>query len=166
LARMIGDRCPGTEVHVVEPHPHAVALSLAGSTSNVRYVPELSGTYDVLIATDVFEHVPDPLAMIVNTAEHLRLGGTYLIANCFWPVIRCHLPSTFHFRWSWDAAMAALNLQPAEIVSYGRAYKRTGPLSCAVARRIEQRSKRWFGLIERMPTRVRGRVARLLVSGR
>lgn len=165
LARMIGERCPETEVHVVEPHAHVLAISLAEDAHNVRYVPELSGEYDVLIATDVFEHVPDPLALVEDTATHLCMGGKYLIANCFWPVIRCHLPSTFHFRWSWDAAMKKMNLQPAEGVSYGRAYTAKGPISSEAARRIEKRSRCLFALIERLPARLRGRVARLLFEG-
>ena len=165
LARMIGARSPGTEVHIVEPHPHTAAVSFAEKTANVRYVPEFSGAYDVLIATDVFEHVLDPLALVEKTAKHLRMGGEYLIANCFWPVIRCHLPSTFHFRWSWDVAMAAMNLKPGDIVSYGRVYSRIGPVSSVTSRKFEQRSKRWFRLIERMPGRIRGRVARLLIKG-
>ena len=165
LARMIGSRCSDTEVHIIEPHPHAAAVSLAEQTHNVRYVPEFSGEYNVLIATDVFEHVPDPLALVERTAAHLRTGGEYLIANCFWPVILCHLPSTFHFRWSWDAAMKAMNLQPGKPVTYGRAYQKTGPVSSITARKVENRSKHWFRLIERMPGRIRGRAARLLISG-
>lgn len=165
LARMIGERCPDAEVHIIEPHPTAAAVSLAAATANVRYLPDFKGEYDVLIATDVFEHVPDPLALVESTAAHLRPGGEYLIANCFWPVMNCHLPSTFHFRWSWDAAMAAMNLVPGKAVAYGRAYKRSGLVSSSLARAIEGRSKRWFGLIERTPARFRARVARFLITG-
>ena len=165
LARMVGAACPEAEIHIVEPHPHPSAVSLAKNTSNVRYVDELTGQYDVLIATDVFEHVPDPLALVEKTSVFLRMGGTYLVANCFWPVIRCHLPATFHFRWSWNVAMVAMNLQPGEVVSYGRAYMRTGQIAAATARRIEKRSRFWFALIERMPARVRRKVARLLIEG-
>jgi hypothetical protein len=90
LARMIGSCCPSTNVHIIEPHPFSVAVSLSEQTPNVRYMSEFLVEYDVLIATDVFEHVPDPLALVESTAAHLRMGGEYLIANCFWPVIRCH----------------------------------------------------------------------------
>ena len=143
LARMIAERCPDTEVHVIEPHPLSAAASLAEKTLNVRYMPDFTGEYDVLIATDVFEHVPDPLSLVERTAAHLRVGGEYLMANCFLPVTLCHLPSTFHFRWSWDAAMEAMNLKPGRRVSYGRVYRRGG-----------------------MPSRIRGRIAWFLVSGR
>ena len=75
LARYIGAALPQASVEVVEPHPHPAAIALAAETLNVRFVPELTGVYDVLIATDVFEHVPDPIALAANTASHLRVGG-------------------------------------------------------------------------------------------
>ena len=165
LARMIGARCPDTEVHIIEPHPHVAAVFLAEKTPNVRYVPELLGLYDVLISTDVFEHVPDPLALVEKTATHLRMGGEYLIANCFWPVIHCHLPTTFHFRWSWDTILKEMNLQPGKTLKYGRAYKRVGPIFAFQARRIERRSKLWFGIIERMPSRFLRKLAQLIFLG-
>ena len=58
LARFIGEALPNAQVEVVDPHPHPAAIALAADTPNVRFVPELTGEYDILIATDVFEHVP------------------------------------------------------------------------------------------------------------
>lgn len=165
LARMIGERCPDSDIHIIEPHPHALAIALANITPNVSFTNKLKGEYDVLVATDVFEHVPDPLSLVELTASHLRLEGQYLIANCFFPVIRCHLPSTFHFRWSWDFAMEAMNLKPDSIVAYGRSYIRTGSVLSKSAREIEKRSKRWFPLVERIPPHIRRRCASLLLKG-
>ena len=162
LARMIGECCPSAEVHIVEPHPNNLAISMAEKTKNVRFVPDFTGEYDVLVATDVFEHVQDPLALVENTASHLRMGGQFIIANCFWPVVLCHLPSTFHFRWSWDRAMLVMNLIPGERVSYGRAYKKIGPVSATAARKIELRSKRFFSVVERLPKIFHYRLARLV----
>lgn len=67
LARMIGARCLYAEVHVIEPHPHPLAVKRAEETKNVRYVPDFFGEYDVIVATDVFEHVPDPLKLVERT---------------------------------------------------------------------------------------------------
>ena len=161
LARMIGMACPSTEVEVIEPHPHPAAIALAAATANIRYRPELTGEYDILIATDVFEHVSDPLALVERTAIHLRPGGYYLIANCFWPVILCHLPQTFHFRHSWDAALAAMGLVPCEAVCYGRAFRWLGEFDLHKAREIEQRSRWLFPWLERLPGRIRHHVSRL-----
>lgn len=160
LARMIGEALPSASVEVIEPHPHPVAIARAEKTRNVRYRPEMQGGYDTLIATDVFEHVPDPLQLVYETAQHLRLGGRYLIANCFFPVIRCHLPQTFHFRHSWDAALKAMGLDPAERVAYGRAYVRMGALDLAAARRVEQRSLKLWRITRYLP----GRLARPLTN--
>ncbi|RJX20274.1 MAG: class I SAM-dependent methyltransferase [Desulforudis sp.] len=166
LARMIGEHNPAAEVHIVEPHPHPAAIFLAEKTPNVRYVPALLGEYDVLIATDVFEHVPDPLSLVEHTAAHLRMNGAYLIKNCFWPVIKCHLPTTFHFRWSWDNAMTAMNLFPDKIISYGKSYIKTGSVLSTTARNLENRSRFWFRLVEFLPRLFRRKIANLLISGR
>ena len=151
LARFIGQAIPSASVAVVEPHPHPAAIALAKETPNVRYVPELSGEYDVLIATDVFEHVPDPIGLAHETGAHLRVDGQYLIANCFQPVILCHLPQLFHFHYAWDHAMRVMGLEPGETVVYGRAYRRTGEFDVPAARRIGECARKLHPWIRRIP---------------
>ena len=151
LARFIGVALPEAQVEVVEPHPHPAAIALASNTPNVRFVPELTGHYDLLIATDVFEHVPDPIGLAAVTASHLRLGGRYLIANCFAPVIKCHLPQLFHLQIGWDQAMRALGLQPQEKVQYGRVYERIGDLNEQSARQVEALARRVYPWIQPIP---------------
>lgn len=73
LARLIGARLPNTQVELVDPFPHQAAIALASDTPNVRFVPELTGTYDILIATDVFEHVPDPLLLVFLDCDSFAL---------------------------------------------------------------------------------------------
>lgn len=164
LARMIGIECPNATVEIIEPHPHAAAIALAAKTGNVRYRSELSGSYDILIATDVFEHVPDPLALFETTAGYLRPAGHYLTANCFWPVIRCHLPQNYHFRHSWNAALRAMGMKRAQAVCYGWAFERTnGALDLSSARKIERQSRSWFPMLERIPTRSAQRLAAALI---
>jgi len=164
LARLIGAACPAAEVEVIEPHPHPEAIERAASTTNVRYRPELTGGYEFVIATDVFEHVPDPLALVERTARHLRPGGHYLIANCFWPVVRCHFPQTFHFRHTWDCALNAVGLAPGETVGYGRAFVRRGDLVLEKAPAVERYSQWLSPWIERLPRLVRPRVVRVIWS--
>ena len=106
---------PNVEVEILT-HPHPAAIEESKATRNVQFVTQLVGHYDVLLATDVFEHVHDPLALVESTARHLKVGGKYLIANSFWPVIKCHLPQRFHFRNSWCAALNAMGLKPEALV--------------------------------------------------
>lgn len=147
LARFIGERCPETEVNIIEPHPHPLAKRYCEEHLNVMYRPWFTGYYDIIAATDVFEHVPDPLNEVERTANFLKLGGYYLIANCFYPVIKCHLPQTFHFRYSWNRALMAMNLEPIEKVAYGTVFKKTGHVSAIRARRLEAISRVLFPLL-------------------
>ncbi len=75
----------------------------------MRFVPELSGEYDLLIATDAFEHVPDLISVAASTVRNLRIGGRHLIANYYSPVIDCHLPQLFSLLSAWDQAICAMD---------------------------------------------------------
>jgi hypothetical protein len=149
LGRLIASKCPEAEVHVIEPHPHAAALEKSEAYNNLMYKPSLMGEYDVIVATDVFEHIPDPIAAVERTSKHLRYAGYYLIANCFWPVIKCHLPALFHFRYTWNIALARMNLRRVESVVYGSAYEKTGIVRADAARWVEAMSATAFPCIEK-----------------
>jgi SAM-dependent methyltransferase len=164
LARMIGEACPDAEVEIAEPNPHPAAIARAAETGNVRYVPGLTGAYDVILATDVFEHVPDPLALVEETAAHLGPEGVYVMANGFRIEMKCHLPMNYHFRWSWETAMSAMNLRLVDRVSYGGAYAPSGPISAKAARTVERRSRLSYGIIQRTPPRRQPRVVRMLIG--
>ncbi len=155
LARAVAEAWPQAEVHIVEPHPHPSLVARLDPAGRVRYVPRLDGVYDLMLATDVFEHVPDPVAMLADTLDALKPGGRYLVANCFWPVIACHLPQLFHLRHSWDPVCEALGLVPGRRLAHGRAYAWAPPedraVALAAARAVETRSKARFGLIELLP---------------
>lgn len=155
LARAVAAACPGAEVHVVEPHPHPAMVARLDPAGRVRYVPQLEGRYDLLMATDVFEHVADPVAMLADTCAALAPGGRYLIANCFWPVIACHLPQHFHLRHAWDPVCESLGLKPGRRLAHGRAYTLApaadAAAALAAARAVEARSRARFGLIETLP---------------
>lgn len=50
-------------------------LAMIEITQNTQ-IPELGkGVYDLIIATEIFEHVPDPLKSLRALTESLRLGG-------------------------------------------------------------------------------------------
>lgn len=162
LARLLGAALPEAQIEVVEPHPHRAAIDLAAKTPNVRFVPELTGSYDLLIATDVFEHVPDPIALAASTAAHLRISGLYFMANCFAPVIACHLPQLYHLSIGWDQVMHAMGMKPGERVRYGRAYEHTGSLDEQAARHAERYARNVFPLVKFLP-KGRTKLGKMLV---
>jgi len=100
LARKIAALCPSTQVCVVEPYPRRLALAVSRDFPNLTFVPELSGFADCIVAQDVLEHVVDPLDVFAQLLDHVPVGGYVVTANCFYPAIKCHLPQTFHFRYT------------------------------------------------------------------
>jgi hypothetical protein len=148
LARMVAAKCPQAHVEVIEPFPHPVAIEQSSKFSNVTYVKSLSGSYDAIIAMDVFEHVNDPLGLVHETAPYLRNGGIYLTANNFYPVIKCHLPVTFHFRHSWKRVMKMMNLRHIEDIIYGSAFQKTGNGGIVAVRVFEFFSRLFFPITE------------------
>lgn len=131
LARLLASAMPLAEIRICEPYPPRHGIESCKEYSNIRFVPELSSqTVDVLVSTDVLEHVPDPLALLAKMVDAVHPGGHLLIANCFYPVILCHLPCTFHLRYSFDGFCRALGLEvlgPCE-GSHATIYRR----SCVV----------------------------------
>lgn len=163
LARLIGENCNDCEVEIIDPFPNEVGVHLAKKLKNVNYFNKLNGTYDLIIATDVFEHINDPLQVLYDTSKHLHRDGSYLIGNCFEPVILCHLPSTFHFGSSWDIVLKHLGLIPKEKVAYARAYKITENLNMSKARRAESRSKNLYTIIKFLPRRIQALIVSVIL---
>lgn len=149
LARLLASALPCAEVAICEPYPPRHGIESCQQFTNIRFIPELtSQSVDVLVSTDVLEHVPDPLALLAAMVDTVRPGGHLLIANCFYPVIACHLPCTFHLRYSFDAFCQALGLEvigPCE-GSHSTIYGRTQVLQpdWPRLRAMEQRSQRLF----------------------
>jgi hypothetical protein len=43
--------------------------------------------------------------------KSVNINGYLVIANCFYPVIKCHLPSTFHFRYTFNQFAKLMGLK-------------------------------------------------------
>lgn len=99
LARLMASALPATTVHICEPYPPQHGIESCQPYANIQFVPDLtSEAYDVLVSTDVLEHVPDALALLARMVNAVRPGGHLLIANCFF---------------SSDPVPPALHLSPA-----------------------------------------------------
>ncbi|MCT0198163.1 class I SAM-dependent methyltransferase [Synechococcus sp. CS-1325] len=149
LARLLAAALPQAKIAICEPFPPRHGIESCRPFANIRFVPELSRqNVDVLVSTDVLEHVPDPLALLVSMVDAVRPGGHLFIANCFYPVIACHLPATFHLRYSFDAFCRELGLAvlgPCE-GSHATIYQRTKLVEpdWPQLRMKERRSQRLF----------------------
>jgi len=100
LARKIAETCLKSEVKIVEPYPKKIAKHLAEPYKNLEYISKLPESADIIVAQDVLEHVSDPLNVFSQLLDSTKVGGYVIVANCFYPVMKCHLPHVFHFRYS------------------------------------------------------------------
>ena len=149
LARLLAAALPQAEITICEPYPPRHGIESCQPFASIFFVPELtSKSFDVLVCTDVLEHVPDPLSLLATMVDSVRPGGHLLIANCFYPVIACHLPCTFHLRFSFDAFCRAMGLEvlgPCE-GSHATIYRRSQllELDWQRLRMMERRSQQLF----------------------
>lgn len=112
LARLLASALPSAEIHICEPYPPRHGIESCRPYHNIHFVSQPSQqVYDVLVSTDVLEHVPDPLALLWTMINSVKRDGHLVIANCFFPVIQCHLPCTFHLRYSFDSFCRELGLE-------------------------------------------------------
>jgi SAM-dependent methyltransferase len=125
LIAKIGDRI---SVEVFEPYPTRTAENRADKISNLKFVREHLGLYDCLLSIDVLEHVTDPIKVLEEMASRLRLGGYMISANNFSPVTKCHLPGTFHLRFSFRlvARLMGLRREGPCSGSHATVYVKTG----------------------------------------
>lgn len=110
LARMIADNNQ-LIVDIYEPYPNSFAVAKAEMFSNIQFVSNIGRKYDCLVSTDVLEHVSDPLHLFSEMVGSVKPGGYLIIANYFYPVIKCHLPTTFHLRYTFNVFAKFMGLK-------------------------------------------------------
>ena len=111
LARSIAAKDQDIAINIYEPFPSQLSIAKVKSFSNIHFVSSLDHVYDCLVCIDVLEHVPDPLDLFASMIESVKIDGFLVIANCFYPDIKCHLPSTLHFRYTFDQFAQMMGLQ-------------------------------------------------------
>lgn len=112
LAIAISNTNRNVSVDIIEPFPSKFGIERISNYANIHMVQELGNQeYDAIIAQDVLEHVEDPILNAFEIASSLRCGGQVIFANCFYPVIKCHLPSNFHLRYSFPIVMQAMGMK-------------------------------------------------------
>ncbi|XOJ85156.1 methyltransferase domain-containing protein [Methylophilaceae bacterium Uisw_099_01] len=112
LAIKMANKSPDSTIKIIEPYPSVFGSYRLKNKENV----EISGAlgideYDVIIAQDILEHVEDPIGLAIALSESVQDNGLILFANCFYPVIKCHLPKTFHLRYTFHFLMLTYGLK-------------------------------------------------------
>lgn len=145
LARSLAKASETLPISVYEPTPHAIALERIKQHDNVQYVSSLNQQYDCIICLDVMEHLTDPLQTLADLIKVTKPDGYLIFGNCFFPVIQCHLPQTFHLRYTFNHFAQQMGLTP--VASLHRNYisvfqkENSAPVNWSNIRQLELISK-------------------------
>lgn len=118
LARLVAEKNQNLIIDICEPFPSKVAVEKARAYPNIHFISSIIEKYDCLLSIDVLEHVPDPLNLLALMSEQVKLDGYLIIANCFYPVIKCHLHTTFHLRYTFDLFARLMGIKLIEKCNY------------------------------------------------
>lgn len=112
LAKVLTNKDQDVTVDIVEPFASDFFKSKARDFNRVEFKDGYTGSlYDAVIAQDVLEHVENPIEIAYEMALHTKHGGVLVFANCFYPVIQCHLPITFYLRYTFPVLMKVMGLE-------------------------------------------------------
>ena len=166
LASLIARASDHVHVDIFEPHPPRIGQLRVESLERVAFVSSLdveNAAWDCLVSTDVLEHVADPLQTLCQMQAVVRPGGYLLLANNFYPVIKCHLPATFHLRATFELFAYGLGLARVGRVpnSHAVIYHKAHALrfDAATLRRFERVSRAAFPVLDTL-RRVGGKAVR------
>ena len=145
LALCTAAEIKSAEIFIVEPYPSQVGIERLRAEPRIQIVPTLAAdNYDAVVAQDLLEHVEDPINLAHQIANSVRIDGYVIFANCFFPTIESHLPSTFHLRHTFPFVMKALGLRQVGSITgaeHIQVYQRVGKLYFKKARKAEAISR-------------------------
>lgn len=101
------------KIDIIEPWPSEYFLYKLKNYNKIHFINNFKSLnyYDVTIAQDVLEHVENPIEVAFKCFEATKNGGIIIFANCFYPVIKCHLPRNFYLRFLFKYVVISKNLK-------------------------------------------------------
>lgn len=153
LAVAIAAGNPQARVSIVDPYASKVGMERFNDHPQIRFTSGFQPPgYDAVVAQDVLEHIEDPIGAAIRICDAVETGGRAIFANSFEPVIKCHLPCTFHLRHTFPWVMRAIGMQYIGRVPgapHAQVFLKSGPSLPARGRRAELVSRRlgpWLNL--------------------
>jgi 2-polyprenyl-3-methyl-5-hydroxy-6-metoxy-1,4-benzoquinol methylase len=128
---------PEASITIIEPYPSPVGIARLSAYPNIHFAGALQNDgFDVVIVQDVLEHVEDPVRLAYEISQAVKIGGRVIFANCFYPVIKCHVPSTFYLRYTFKFVMRRMGLdfiRSIDGAEYAQVFQRNSELDYAAA---------------------------------
>ncbi|MEA5420668.1 methyltransferase domain-containing protein [Spirulina sp. CCNP1310] len=148
IARFIIQVNPQQRVDIYEPYPHPYFMQKSQIFPQIQFIEYCRETYDCLISTDVLEHTDDPLKLLAEMISQVRNQGWLILANCFLPVIKCHIPTTFHLHYTFNQFANQMGLKYLGECAggHGAIYQKVADIALdwEKLRRLEQRSQKAY----------------------
>lgn len=111
LAKLISIKNKNIDIYIYEPFPSQYTINKLKKFENIHFIDKLNSNYDCLVSIDVLEHLSDPLKTFSDMINIVKINGYLIIANAFYPMIKCHLPKNFHFRYTFNIFSKLLGLK-------------------------------------------------------
>lgn len=129
LARKIAELDSTIQIDIYEPYPSYLAINMCSTFESISFIDQPThNQYDLVVCTDVLEHLADPMFAVDEIYNLLKPNSYVIFANCFYPVIKCHLPRTFHLRYTFPfiCRLKGLKLLHFSRESFSHLYRKQG----------------------------------------
>ena len=98
-------------IDTVEPYPSEFFKEKMSNYTSINFVNDFTyHNYDAVTCQSVLEHIENPIETAFKMASNVKEGGLVIFADCFHPLIKCHLPSTFYLRHTFKFIMKNMGL--------------------------------------------------------
>ena len=136
FVQLLKEKLPEVSTILCEPYlDEKIELQL--KKKNIITRREIPRNADGYVFLDVLEHIQNPINYLHQIIISSKANSYFIFGNCFHPVIKCHLPSTFYLRRTFRVAALLLGLTKVSNVKgaeYIQIYKRTS--SCSMSPKI------------------------------
>jgi SAM-dependent methyltransferase len=112
-------------------------------TCDITCIPEPAASFDAVLCTEVFEHLPDPLAALAEFARLIRPGGVLLLTAPFLSLTHFapHHYATGFNRYFYETHLPAAGFSIEELTTSGNYFDLVGQ----EVRRVKSIAERYTG---------------------
>lgn len=97
IAEMAGKIFPNSIITLYEISRNRKHIQEKINMENVTVTNKLSSKYDVVISTEVLEHVHNPIKHILKMKRLINKGGGLILTYSFNDYLKCHLPENYRY---------------------------------------------------------------------
>ena len=108
--QMLKERLPSLRAVLCEPYINQQIESEL-SKKYIEVVRQTPTQVSAYVFIDVLEHLVEPLEYLKEILAVARPGSYFIFGNCFYPFIKCHLPSSFYLRHTFIFAAGLMGLK-------------------------------------------------------